>query len=107
MILEDAYELSLRSNGVALLIDRRPWETEGDPEIKSQLRVLDMKRLAFGERHAGTHTTLGRLGGLCRAAGRLEVGGCCRIMAGGRRRGGEVEGGERGGGARRRRGRIN
>eukprot|EP00903_Cladosiphon_okamuranus_P006591 g6439.t1 len=50
----------------------RPWETEGDPEIKSQLRVLDMKRLTFGERHVGTHTTLGRLGGLCRAAGRLE-----------------------------------
>eukprot|EP00752_Nemacystus_decipiens_P004020 g3682.t2 len=50
----------------------RPWETEGDPEIKSQLRLLDMKRLTFGERHAGIHTTLGRLGGLCRAAGRLE-----------------------------------
>ncbi|CAM9388394.1 unnamed protein product, partial [Ectocarpus sp. 13 AM-2016] len=50
----------------------RPWETETDPEIRSQLRALDMKRDTFGERHAGTHTTLGRLGGLCRAAGRLE-----------------------------------
>lgn len=60
----------------ALRVKCRPWETEADPEIKSQLRVLDMKRMTFGERHAGTHTTLGRLGGLCRAAGRLEVGGC-------------------------------
>ncbi|CAM9282487.1 unnamed protein product, partial [Ectocarpus sp. 4 AP-2014] len=50
----------------------RPWEAETDPEIRSQLRALDMKRCTFGERHAGTHTTLGRLGGLCRAAGRLE-----------------------------------
>ncbi|CAM9364932.1 unnamed protein product, partial [Ectocarpus fasciculatus] len=50
----------------------RPWETETDPEIRSQLRALDMKRGTFGERHVGTHTTLGRLGGLCRAAGRLE-----------------------------------
>lgn len=55
--------------------ERRPWETEADPEIRAQLRVLDMKRATFGERHAGTHTTLGRLGGLCRAAGRLQVGG--------------------------------
>lgn len=52
----------------------RPWGTETDPEIRSQLRALDMKRGTFGERYAGTHTTLGRLGGLCRAAGRLEVG---------------------------------
>lgn len=35
-----------------------------------------MKRATFGERHEGTHITLGRLGGLCRMAGRLEVGSC-------------------------------
>lgn len=58
------------------LVKKRPWEAEADPEIRSQLRVLDMKRATFGERHEGTHTTLGRLGGLCRMAGRLEVGGC-------------------------------
>lgn len=49
---------------------------EADPEIRAQLRVLDMKRATFGERHAGTRLTLGRLGGLCRMAGRLEVRGC-------------------------------
>ncbi|CAM9242923.1 unnamed protein product [Scytosiphon promiscuus] len=50
----------------------RPWETEADPAIRSQLRALDMKRATFGNGHLGTHVTLGRLGGLCRAAGRLE-----------------------------------
>lgn len=38
-----------------------------------------MKRGTFGERHMGTHTTLGRLGGLCRAAGRLEVGAVLEV----------------------------
>lgn len=33
-----------------------------------------MKRATFGEKHAGTRITLGKLGGLYRAAGRLEVG---------------------------------
>ena len=33
-----------------------------------------MKRATFGEKHAGTQITLGKLGGLYRAAGRLEVG---------------------------------
>ncbi|CAM9421771.1 unnamed protein product [Laminaria digitata] len=50
----------------------RPWETEADPAIRAQLRALDMKRATFGEKHTGTRITLGKLGGLCRAAGRLE-----------------------------------
>lgn len=59
-----------------------------------------MKRLTFGERHAGTHTTVGRLGGLCRAAGRLEVGERLQgqTVAGGRSRGGGYVEGEREGG---------
>lgn len=51
-----------------------PWETEVDPEIRAQLRLLDMKTATFGERHPGTGVTLSKLGGLCREAGRLEVG---------------------------------
>ncbi|CAM9418276.1 unnamed protein product, partial [Hapterophycus canaliculatus] len=50
----------------------RPWETEADTAIRSQLRALDMKRCTFGIRHPGTRMTLGRLAGLCREAGRLE-----------------------------------
>lgn len=49
------------------------WETEANPNIRAQLRVLEMKMATLGERHEGTRTTLGKLGGLFREAGRLKV----------------------------------
>lgn len=51
----------------------RPWELEKDLGIRAQLRVLDMKRERFGDKHRGARTTLGKLADMCRSAGRLEV----------------------------------